>query len=94
MFETPSSTIHDLHAHGIKVICYFSAGTSEDWRPDYKQFNSSDKGTGLPDWKGEKYVNLRSANVLRIMKARIANAASIGCDAIDPDNMGESVFSF
>jgi hypothetical protein len=89
LFETPSSTIDALHARGIKVICYFSAGTSEDWRPDYNQFTSSDKGSGLPDWQGEKYLNLRSANVLKIMKARIANAASIGCDAIDPDNMGK-----
>lgn len=88
LFETASSTIQNLQARGAKVICYFSAGTSEDWRPDYNQFTSTDKGSELPDWKGEKYLNLRSANVLRIMKARIANAASIGCDAIDPDNMG------
>ncbi|TID14724.1 H(+)/Cl(-) exchange transporter 3 [Venturia nashicola] len=26
LFETPSSTIQNLHAHGIKVIRYFSAG--------------------------------------------------------------------
>ncbi|KAE9979615.1 hypothetical protein EG328_000782 [Venturia inaequalis] len=87
LFETSSSTIQNLQARGAKVICYFSAGTSEYWRPDYNQFTSTDKGSELPDWKGEKYLNLRSANVLRIMKARIANAASIGCDAIDPDNM-------
>lgn len=88
LFETPSSTIDALHARGVKVICYFSAGTSEDWRPDYNQFTSGDKGSGLPDWRGEKYLNLRSPNVLKIMKTRIANAANIGCDAIDPDNLG------
>jgi hypothetical protein len=89
LFETPSSTIDSLHARSVKVICYFSAGTSEDWRPDYNQFTDSDKGKGLPDWQGEKYLNLRSANVLKIMKARIAKASGLGCDAIDPDNMGQ-----
>jgi hypothetical protein len=94
LFETPSSTIHALKAKGIKVICYFSAGTGEDWRSDYSQFTSSDLGAGLPDWQGEKYLNLRSDNVLRIMQARIKNAADIGCDGIDPDNMGKLVASF
>jgi hypothetical protein len=88
LFETPASTISALHAQGIKVICYFSAGTSEDWRPDYNQFQNGDLGSGLPDWQGEKYLNLRSKNVLKVMKARIKNAAGLGCDAIDPDNMG------
>jgi hypothetical protein len=88
LFETPSSTIDSLHAKGIKVICYFSAGTGEDWRSDYSQFQPSDLGAGLPDWQGEKYLNLRSDNVLKIMEARIKTAAGIGCDGIDPDNMG------
>ena len=88
LFDTPASTVSDLLSQGIKVICYFSAGTSEDWRPDYSEFTSSDKGASLPDWKGENYLNLRSANVLRVMKARIQKASEQGCNAIDPDNMG------
>jgi hypothetical protein len=88
LFETPASTISKLHSSGIKVICYFSAGTSEDWRSDYSSFTDSDKGASLPDWQGERYLNLRSANVLKIMKARIQKASQLGCDAIDPDNMG------
>jgi hypothetical protein len=88
MFEAPASTISALKNKGIKVICYFSAGTGEDWRPDYSQFKSSDLGAGLPDWQGEKYLNLRSENVLKVMKARIQKAADLGCDGIDPDNMG------
>jgi hypothetical protein len=88
LFEAPTSTIRALHSKGIKVICYFSAGTGEDWRSDYSQFQPSDLGAGLPDWQGEKYLDLRSSNVLRIMQARIKTAAGAGCDAIDPDNMG------
>jgi hypothetical protein len=90
LFDTPASTISTLRDQGIKVICYFSAGTSEDWRPDYSDFTDADKGAGLPDWNGEKYLDLRSANVFNVMAKRIRKASSAGCDAIDPDNMGKS----
>jgi hypothetical protein len=90
LFDTPASTISTLRDQGIKVICYFSAGTSEDWRPDYSDFKDSDKGAGLSDWNGEKYLDLRSANVFNVMANRIRKASSAGCDAIDPDNMGRS----
>jgi hypothetical protein len=73
----------------LQVICYYSAGSSENWRPDFGQFSKSDLGTGLEGWQGENYVNMRSAAVLEIMKNRIKQAADKGCDAIDPDNMGK-----
>lgn len=94
LFDTPASTIGALRSRGIQVICYFSAGTSEDWRPDYSEFTSGDKGASLPDWQGENYLNLRSSNVLRIMKARIQKASEAGCNAIDPDNMGMLLLLF
>jgi hypothetical protein len=93
LFETSASAISSLKAQGKKVICYFSAGTAEDWRSDYSQFTSADKGASLPDWKGENYVDVRSKNVFNIMKKRIQMASKIGCDALDPDNMG-SCFDF
>jgi len=34
LFDVPQSTIDTLHARGSKVICYISAGTWENWRPD------------------------------------------------------------
>jgi hypothetical protein len=89
LFDTPASTISALQAKGIKVICYFSAGTAENWRSDYKSFKSSDLGNALPDWEGEVFVNMKSSNVVNIMKARIKLAASKGCNGIDPDNMGK-----
>jgi hypothetical protein len=90
LFDTPPSNIQALKSQGINVICYFSAGTSENWRPDYDNFTSADKGAALPDWQGENYLNLRSANVLEVMSRRIEKASSAGCDAIDPDNLGKS----
>jgi hypothetical protein len=31
LFYHPKSTIDWLHSQGKKVICYFSAGSAEDW---------------------------------------------------------------
>ncbi|TID22952.1 Acid phosphatase [Venturia nashicola] len=87
LFDTPTSTIKAMKRTGRKVICYFSAGTSEDWRPDYKDFKSADKGKCLAEWAGERYLDVRSPNVWRVMRNRIRLAKKKGCDAIDPDNV-------
>jgi hypothetical protein len=84
--EDPSA-IAALHTAGKKVICYFSAGSYEDGRPDSGQFKASDKGKELDGWPGEYWLNTKSTNVQNIMSNRIALAAKMGCDAIDPDNV-------
>lgn len=87
LFDTPQSTIDALHAQGRKVICYFSAGSSEDWRPDYNRFQAADKGKNLDGWPGEKWLDTRSANVRAIMLSRLDLARSKGCDGVEPDNV-------
>ncbi|KAI7493607.1 hypothetical protein KC367_g8515 [Hortaea werneckii] len=87
LFTNDQSTIEKLHQLGKKVICYFSAGSYESFRPDSSEFQSSDLGKELDGWPGERWLDLGSSNVRRIMAARIALAASKGCDAIDPDNV-------
>lgn len=89
LYDTDVSVIQGLHAAGKKVICYFSAGTSEDWRADWAEFREEDKGACLPQWAGERWLNTRSPAVWTTMAKRIKLAADKGCDAIDPDNMGE-----
>jgi hypothetical protein len=89
LFETPAETISQLHDQGKKVICYFSAGTSEDWRPDWSSFREEDKGACLPEWPGERWLNVRSDSVWSVMASRIKLASDKGCDAIDPDNLGK-----
>ena len=86
LVDTTQAKISQLKTAGKKIICYFSAGSSEDWRPDYAQFTAADKGLPLDDWEGERWLDIRSANVLNIMKARIDLAVVKGCDAVDPDN--------
>jgi len=87
LFDTPQATINALKAQGKRVVCYFSAGSSENWRPDFKQFVAADMGKALSGWAGEKWLDTRSANVRRIMQARMDLARSKSCDGVDPDNV-------
>lgn len=88
LFDTPQSTIDLLHSQGKKVICYFSAGSSEKWRADFSRFPSTVKGRKLDGWAGEKWLDIRQLDVLMpIMRDRIALAKQKKCDAVDPDNV-------
>ncbi|RMZ13025.1 hypothetical protein D0862_02473 [Hortaea werneckii] len=87
LFDNPASTIDALHKLDKKVVCYFSAGSYEPYRSDSSQFRESDLGEPLDGWPDEKWLDLNSPNVRRIMADRIALAREKGCDAIDPDNI-------
>lgn len=87
LFDTSSAKISSLQSKGIKVICYFSAGSSENWRSDYSKFKSADKGKNLDGWDGEKWLDIRSSNVRSIMKARLDLAVEKNCDGVEPDNV-------
>ncbi len=86
LYDTPQQTINDLHSANKKVVCYFSAGTYEPWRPDANQFLAKDKGKKLSDWD-EYWLDTRSSNVRKIMSARLDLARAKKCDAVDPDNV-------
>jgi len=84
---TSTATITALKAAGHKVVCYFSAGSAENWRPDYAQFAATDMGNALDGWPGERWLDTRSANVRAVMAARLALAQSKACDGVEPDNV-------
>ena len=87
LFDNPASTIDSLHAMDRRVVCYFSAGSYESFRPDSGQFTPSDYGKELDGWPGEYWLNTNSTNVRNIMTSRLQLAASKGCDGVDPDNV-------
>eukprot|EP00127_Corallochytrium_limacisporum_P000680 Clim_evm79s22 gene=Clim_evmTU79s22 len=83
---TPAN-IATVQSQGGFVICYFSAGTAEDWRDDYNDFPSSAIGNSLPSWPGEKYIDIRQQSVVEIMYRRLDSMAAAGCDGTEPDNV-------
>ena len=87
LFDVSDTQIAALKQQGRKVICYFSAGSSENWRTDFGKFVAADKGRSLDGWAGEKWLDTRSANVRAIMAARMDLAVKKGCDGVDPDNV-------
>jgi len=87
LFETPQATIDGLRAKGRAVICYFSAGSREDWRPDAAMFPAEAFGKGLDGWPGERWLDTRSEAVRAIMKARLDRAVAKRCDGVEPDNV-------
>ncbi len=87
LFEVPQATIDWLHADGRIVICYFSAGSREDWRPDADDFPPAAVGNRLDNWPGENWIDIRDATVRQIMTARLDLAVEKTCDGVEPDNV-------
>jgi len=87
LFDNTAATIAAIQATGAKVICYFSAGSYEDFREDAGEFVSADLGNTLAGFADERWLDVRSSNVHRIMRARLDLAAQKGCDGVEPDNV-------
>jgi hypothetical protein len=85
LFDTPKSVWTGLN--GPAKVCYFSAGSYEDWRPDADQFEPSMLGKALEGWPGEWWLDINRSDVRAIMEARLDLAVQRGCDAVDPDNV-------
>jgi hypothetical protein len=87
LLDTPQYVINGLHADGRVVICYFSAGSREEGREDANEFAPEDHGEQLTDWPNERWLDVRSQNVRRIMEQRLDLAVAKRCDAVEPDNV-------
>lgn len=88
LFDTPTETITQLKERGVFVMCYFSAGSHEDWRPDASDFPSETLGKPMEGWAGETWLDIRQLTKLRpIMESRLEMARAKGCDGVDPDNV-------
>jgi len=86
-FDNTGATVAAIHAKGAHAICYISAGTYENWRPDASSFPASVLGASN-GWPGEKWLDIRQLSTLEpIMNARLAMCAAKGFDAVEPDNV-------
>jgi hypothetical protein len=87
LFDTTVEDIARLNSEGKSVICYFSAGSWEDWRDDNASFSESVKGNELDGWPGEKWLNIADESLKSIMRARLDLARDKGCKGVEPDNV-------
>jgi hypothetical protein len=84
-FEVSGATVQELHDAGRAVVCYVSAGSYENFRPDAGDFPDSVKGASN-GWPGERWLDIRKLRVLRpIMRARMDMCDAKGFDAIEFD---------
>ena len=87
LFDTNKTVIQLLKNHGKKVICYFSAGSYENWRSDKDKFPLSVLGNNMDGWAGEKWLDISNESLAPIMEARLDLAVQKGCDGVEPDNV-------
>jgi len=87
LFDVSADTVETLRHGGANVICYFSAGAYEDWRPDAHKFPHDVLGRSN-GWEGEKWLDIRQIDALGpIMAARMDLCVEKGFDAVEPDNI-------
>ncbi len=91
-FNAAASDVTAMHNAGIKVVCYISAGTYEDWRPDATQFPASLIGNAVDGWPGEYWLDVRDvqktgSTLAAIMNARLDMCRAKGFDAVEFDNV-------
>ncbi len=91
LFDTSATDIALLKSQGHQVICYFSAGTWESWRPDADQFPKEVLRHKMESWAGEWWLDIFNSTHLaiieRLMAKRIQLGIAKGCQAFEPDNV-------
>ncbi|PKO12998.1 MAG: endo alpha-1,4 polygalactosaminidase [Chloroflexi bacterium HGW-Chloroflexi-10] len=88
LFETDSQTITSLHNQGKYIVCYLSAGSWENWRPDASEFPHEVIGSNYAGWPGEKWLDIRELETLApILTQRLDLCAQKGFDGVEPDNV-------
>jgi hypothetical protein len=87
-FDVSAGLVERLHREGRAVVCYVSAGSWEEWRPDAGRFPEELLGAGLDGWPGERWLDIRRIRLLGpIMKARMDRCVRKGFDGIEFDNV-------
>lgn len=83
-YETSPDVVAALHAKGKKVIAYVPVGDWEDYRPDSGEFPAASLCGSIDGWP-ERYIDIRNAKAVALIKDRITLAASKGFDGIEGD---------
>lgn len=85
--DATAAIVAAIEALPALSVCYFSAGSWEDWRSDAVAFPAAVLGKSN-GWPGEKWLDVRAISTLEpIMRARLQMCADKGFDAVEPDNV-------
>ena len=87
LFDSSPELIKSLQEQGRQVICYFSAGSYENWREDRETFPPSSIGKTMHNWKNERWLDISNIELQEVMKKRLDLAVKKGCDGVEPDNV-------
>jgi hypothetical protein len=88
LFDSGAELVASLHLQGRRAVCYLSAGSWEDWRPDAAGFPKEILGKDYEGWSGEKWLDIRRIDRLApILRARLDLCKAKGFDAVEPDNV-------
>jgi len=88
LFDAGAGALGELQADGRKVVCYISAGSWENWRPDADDFPDELLGNDYEGWPGEKWLDIRRIDLLApIMRARLDLCRDKGFVGVEPDNI-------
>jgi hypothetical protein len=90
-FDASAADVSALHHAGIKAVCYLSAGTYEDWRPDAARFPAALLGRSN-GWSGERWLDVRDiqqpgSRLRAIMDSRLEMCRQKGFDMVELDNV-------
>jgi endo-alpha-1,4-polygalactosaminidase (GH114 family) len=90
-FDATAGDVARLHATkgGRKVVCYISAGTHENWRPDAGDFPAGVLGDDVDGWPGERWLDIRqyTGKLGDILEKRMNMCRQKHFDAIEFDNV-------
>lgn len=85
---TPAATVRALKRDGRYLICYFSAGTYESFRPDSHRLPPSVRGRPVEGFENERWLDIRRLSLIApVLRARMRTCAHKGFDAVEPDNV-------
>jgi hypothetical protein len=87
LFDVADEVLDELRDRDRAVVCYFSAGSHEDWREDAGEFPEEAIGRPLDGWPGERWLDVRNGDVRYVLARRLDTAAERRCDAVEPDNV-------
>ncbi len=87
LFAAQDVVSAQLRERGTRIVCYFSAGSYEDWREDAATFPPRIVGDPMIGWEGEWWLDIRQPELRPIIERRLDLAVTRGCDGVDPDNV-------